>query len=450
MKKASWQGVWARWGLLASAVVLGAALILASWANYRSAQAARTALHYGQTRIFEGAFWGLLRDSFEPGDPDGMKGIVDSLLAQQAGNGLLHVSMLDEEGKVTALAGERDPEPLVDPRGETQGVGGYGIVEIGSRVRAFLLRPHRPPGESDREKRTPHPGRTERSGDEEPGDGPPRPPRPGGMVIEFEPVIAGDLVNQAKRVLFFGLAAAVVMMIVAVVSWIGSVRYERATERLEHERRLSLLGQMSAVLAHEIRNPLASLKGNAQLLAERLPSDSPDRGKADRVVLEASRLEALTSDLLDFARSGPLDHGPVDPSDLVRQSGGEIDPDGFDYDFAGAPHVWDLDALRMRQALTNLMHNARQASSPEGPRPSVAVRAEGESLVVTIRDHGAGLPGGQEDRIFDPFFTTRASGTGLGLSVARRIVEMHGGDVTARNHPDGGAVFRIEIPRGRD
>jgi signal transduction histidine kinase len=111
----------------------------------------------------------------------------------------------------------------------------------------------------------------------------------------------------------------------------------------------------------------------------------------------------------------------------------------------GAPDVWPLDGSRMRQALGNLLSNARQ-SAPAARAPRATVAGRDGSRVFEVRDFGPGLPHGSEDRIFEPFFTTRASGTGLGLAVARRVAEMHGGAITASNHPEGGAVFRILIP----
>src|SRR5439155_21048299 len=121
------------------------------------------------------------------------------------------------------------------------------------------------------------------------------------------------------------------------------------------ERRLASLGEMSAVLAHEIRNPLASLKGNAQLLAAMLPADDKPRAKADRVVDEALRLEQLTSDLLAFVRTGELQRAAVDPAQLVREAAAGL---AVEVDGTGAPRAWSLDAARMRQVVVNLLDNA--------------------------------------------------------------------------------------------
>jgi two-component system sensor histidine kinase HydH len=416
-------GALRRWGWLLITLVLGLALIFTSIANYRSARNATNTLHVGQGQILESSVWSVLH-----GDPENVRQEdLETLLTERANEGLRYVALLDDQGRIVFSAGEPDAEPLVDPR-HSSGRGGPGMVEVGSRVRMFISR--RP---------LPTPISTAPEAEQELGR------RPGGMILEFEPVVASQLIQRAARSLGFGFAAAVSMMLAAAVFWVMSLRYEQARRRLEDERRLSVIGEMSAVLAHEIRNPLTSLKGHAQLLAEQLSEESSERRKADRVIMEVTRLEALTADLLDFVRSGPLELTQVDPAELLQASAEEVDAQDFDLELKASPESWPLDARRLRQALTNLLRNARQAS-PQGARPVARVSTENGRLIFTVRDFGEGLPKGQEDRVFDPFFTTKTSGTGLGLSVARRIAELHGGSLTAQNHPQGGAVFRIELP----
>jgi two-component system, NtrC family, sensor histidine kinase HydH len=242
--------------------------------------------------------------------------------------------------------------------------------------------------------------------------------------------------------------AATLLTVAGFGFWVQSLRHEDARRRQEHRQRLSQLGEMSAVLAHEIRNPLASLKGNAQLLAERLAPGSRELQRAERVVNEATRLEALTSDLLDFARAGPVEHDAADPAALLRLAVEDVGQPGLAIDDANAPPRWTMDSKRIGQALANLLRNAVQVSP--GDRPPVAsVAEEAGQLVYTVRDFGPGLPDRDRERIFEPFYTTRTNGTGLGLAVARRATELHGGSISAANHPDGGAVFRLMIPRGR-
>lgn len=270
-------------------------------------------------------------------------------------------------------------------------------------------------------------------------------PRRFAFVMDFEPLVAERLASEARNTVVLSLLMAAALVAAALGLWRFSLRQEQIEQRLEQQRRLGALGEMSAVLAHELRNPLASLKGHAQLLAEHLGGGSPHRSKAELVVAEAQRLEALTADLLDFARTGPMDLKPADPSALLSRCADEVEHGGFVIRAEGAPATWPLDEGRMRQALTNVLRNARQAS-PAGTRPEATVGRENGSLVFTVRDFGAGVSPGEERKIFSPFYTTRTTGTGLGLAVALRVAEMHGGTITASNHPQGGAVFRIALP----
>jgi two-component system sensor histidine kinase HydH len=265
------------------------------------------------------------------------------------------------------------------------------------------------------------------------------------VLLEMEPVLSAALQARAARSLAVAIAGATILMLASLMFMRLSGQYQQARLRIEEQRRLSQLGEMSAVLAHEIRNPLASLKGNAQLLAERLPHDSKDRARADRVINEATRLETLTRDLLDFARTAPLRIRTVDPAEVLRTSIADVAEDGFDVDTSAAPATWMMDADRVRQTLVNILQNARQAASK--PLPQVRVYTARDRLVFEVSDAGPGLPDDGAARIFDPFFTTRTNGSGLGLAVARRVAEAHGGSITAENRAQGGATFRLELPR---
>src|SRR5690606_34572957 len=150
------------------------------------------------------------------------------------------------------------------------------------------------------------------------------------------------------------ILGATILGLAAVLFWRTSGKYQAALVRLEEQRRLTLLGEMSAVLAHEIRNPLASLKGNAQLLAERLPADSREHARADRVISEATRLEALTSDLLDFARSTTLERQLANPVAVLDDSITDVGNGMFDVDSSAAPAEWLVDRTRIRQSLVNI------------------------------------------------------------------------------------------------
>ena len=275
--------------------------------------------------------------------------------------------------------------------------------------------------------------------------GEPDHPAPPALVYEFEPLAANELRAGALQTLGIGGAVSLILIVTAAGLWRLTLRAERVKEARDRDRRLAALGELAAVISHEIRNPLTSMKGHAQLLAENLPAGSRDRDKAERVVREAVRLENLTTDLLSLVRTERVERRDVEPARLLREAVESVDGARVELDLAAAPPLWSLDPEKLHQVLTNLLRNAVQASS-EGEPAYASIAVEQGRLVFTVRDHGEGIPAGEEERIFEPFYTTRVRGTGLGLAVARRIVALHGGSVTAANHPDGGAVFRVAIP----
>jgi signal transduction histidine kinase len=141
-----------------------------------------------------------------------------------------------------------------------------------------------------------------------------------------------------------------------------------------------------------------------------------------------------------------MDLQRVQPAELLRAAAAQLPDGAITLDATAAPESWRLDGRRFSYAvLANLMRNAVQSSPANMPAAARAFVENGR-LVFTVRDFGDGLPLGQEARIFDPFFTTRTNGTGLGLALARRVAQLHGGKITATNAEGGGALFRVEIP----
>jgi two-component system sensor histidine kinase HydH len=163
------------------------------------------------------------------------------------------------------------------------------------------------------------------------------------------------------------------------------------------------------------------------------------------VVREAVRLEQLTADLLSFVRSEQVDRRDVDPAGVLEAAVDEVGAERIAIDATSAPGRWPLDARLMQRVLANLLRNALQAS-PDGTAEAT-LSAENGQLIFRVRDHGEGIASTERERIFEPFFTTRLRGTGLGLAVASRIVALHRGTITQTNHPDGGALFSVVIPR---
>lgn len=236
---------------------------------------------------------------------------------------------------------------------------------------------------------------------------------------------------------------------------LARVHYELkgSVERMKRSERLYAVGQLAAGLAHEIRNPIASITGAAGIL-ERNPEDPARRRTCiDIIVKECARLNRLLSSFLDFARPRPPSFKKVRLESLAESvielasHGAGKAPVEFRREFdPGLPEV-RCDGEQIKQVMLNLMINAVQAS-PEGGEIVVSVKPGNkiDSVIVAVRDHGCGMTPQQMEHLFDPFFTTKETGTGLGLPVAFQIVQQHGGRIWAEPSPDRGMTFAFELP----
>lgn len=229
-----------------------------------------------------------------------------------------------------------------------------------------------------------------------------------------------------------------------------ALREER--HRLDMTRRESLaqLGEMGAMLAHEIRNPLAGIKGFAQVIEKR-PQDARNGGFAARIVTETARLESLVNDLLTYARADTSAHPPVRLDELITHTVSLLRPEAeqLNVTITGeCPEGLQLSGNRDRlgQLLLNLGKNALQAMPQGGSLRITANAADGGVLTLAVTDSGHGI--GQDDlpRIFEPFFTTRARGTGLGLALCKKIVEEHRGSIRVESTAGCGTSLEIHLP----
>ena len=396
----------AGWSVVVVFLLIGIALLATVWTTRSSVNAASAAVGRGQALAVEQTVRASLADLEGPATSEDLEAIV----REHAEEGLRYLALLDNRGQIVAEAGR----PVGSGDGEVV-VRNRQLEEIDGRLRiqARALRRMRDGGRAWR------------------------------IVIELEPVQAAELRDSAALTLGVGALAAASLLGVAIVLVRREARRNAEERKRERERRLASLGEMSAVLAHEIKNPLASLKGNAQLLASMLPDGEKPRAKAARVVDEAVRLEKLTNDLLKFVRTGELQRAPTDPAALVREAAASV-PGEVEIDTGAAPAAWSLDPGRMREVIVNLVDNAVAA----GPPVRAAVRADRGRLVIEIADRGPGVAEEDREQIFEPFHTGKTQGTGLGLAVVRRVIEQHGGTIAALPNPGGGALFRAEIPEG--
>jgi len=403
-------GVVARWGLLCVSLLLSLGLVIATVKHYYDVRELEATLARGQVE----AFLRTVRERVPPIPGLANEEILQGIVDHHRSAGLRYVAFLDPQGSVLVSAGEPIMEgPLPEP----------DVLEIvGDRAR---LRAPPPPG-------------------------PPLPfdMRPPTVLLELEALAANTLLTRARQGIIASFVVAIVLMLAATVLWRVRARADRAEADLTRQRHLAALGEMSAVLAHEIRNPLAAAKGHSQLLAEQLPGGHDGRARADLVVEHIVRLEALVTQLLDFARSTELDRVDTSPVELLEEASRGVDGlERIAMETSDAPPSWSLDPTRMGQVMSNLLRNALEASPADGT-VEVAVGVDDRQLVLSVRDRGEGIAPGELGRIFEPFHTTRVRGTGLGLAIAQRIVQLHGGSIEARNHPEGGAIFRVNIPRG--
>jgi two-component system, NtrC family, sensor histidine kinase HydH len=227
-------------------------------------------------------------------------------------------------------------------------------------------------------------------------------------------------------------------------------------ERMKRSERLYAIGQLSAGLAHEVRNPLASIGGAAAILRKNSGSEERRQEFLEIIEKECLRLNRLLTNFLEFARPRPPQYqlaevGPILESvvDLAAHAVGR-QPIQLRTDTKPDVPAIACDPEQIKQVLLNLTINSLQAM-PDGGEIVLSTRVDGARVVIEVKDQGPGISPENLDRIFDPFFTTKDAGTGLGLSVAHQIVSQHGGILNAKNNFDRGATFSLSMPiqRGR-
>ncbi len=227
---------------------------------------------------------------------------------------------------------------------------------------------------------------------------------------------------------------------------------QKELERLVQEQQtLARVGELAAVVAHEVRNPLAAIKGVVEVIQTRFAADSPDRKVLGDLLLRVDSLDHLVSDLLIYARPVPPVFKAVALLDLVRETAALVASDpiaaGVRFDVHGDEATLPVDPAQMGRALLNLMTNAAQAMRHRGVVRVTGTRRP-EAYVVTVSDDGPGMDPEVAARCLEPFFTTKTRGTGLGLPIARRIVEEHRGALRVDSAPGRGTSVVIALPLG--
>ena len=225
-------------------------------------------------------------------------------------------------------------------------------------------------------------------------------------------------------------------------------------EQLKKTERLTAAGQLSASLAHEIRNPLASISGATGILARGQVSPAARAECLDILAKESQRLNKLLSNFLDFARPRLPRMQPASPYEIVQsvvalaQHSATDQQVTLQVEAESSNREIECDPEQIKQLLLNLILNAVQAT-PRGGLVTVRSFFAAESLCIQVADTGCGISSEAREHIFDPFFTTKENGTGLGLAIAANIAAQHGGSLTCRPNAASGAIFLLELPTSK-
>jgi two-component system sensor histidine kinase HydH len=224
-------------------------------------------------------------------------------------------------------------------------------------------------------------------------------------------------------------------------------------EELRHADRLAVLGELSATMAHEVKNPLAAVKGAVEILAD--SRTSPEEREEFLTVLEkeVERLARVVNNYLSLARRTPVQGGQADSREVVRSVVALVEGrarkqgKSFRVVYDGKERPVSLHPDLLRQVLLNLILNSLYATG-EGGTVTVETESRGEWLSIAVSDTGRGIPEKDMEKVFEPFYTTRPDGTGLGLPIVKRIVEESGGSVELESREGLGTRVRILLPIG--
>jgi signal transduction histidine kinase len=253
------------------------------------------------------------------------------------------------------------------------------------------------------------------------------------------------------------LMGALFVVLVFVVKRGESIIEQRAEERLRlkeqlsRAERMSAMGEMAAGISHEIRNPLGIIRSSAELLKKKVGKIDPSNALPDIIVEEASRLNGIITDFINFARPRSPKLSPCRLDDVIEKTltflAPQIEERGYTIEKAYQKPLPEImgDAPMLHQSLLNLFINAMQAM-PDGGSIRIDLRAEGGLARIEIEDTGHGIPADLTEKIWDPFFTTKDKGTGLGLGIVKNIIEAHGGSIRIVNRKTQGACVTIDLP----
>jgi signal transduction histidine kinase len=230
---------------------------------------------------------------------------------------------------------------------------------------------------------------------------------------------------------------------------------QEAEAAVRRSERLAALGQLSGGLAHELRNPLSTIRSSAEMLNQSVPKENGVAAElAGFISAEVDRINSLVTRFLEFARPLELRPAPAELSEVIDRAVTQLQraspPREVTVYKAYSPDVrpFSFDAELMERAVYNLLLNAAQAT-PAGGAITVKTRPMDSAVEISVIDRGAGIAVEHREDIFNPFFTTKADGVGLGLAIVSKIVDLHGGSMAVESEPGKGSVFHVYLPTER-
>src|SRR5687768_3473129 len=252
------------------------------------------------------------------------------------------------------------------------------------------------------------------------------------------------------------VGGAFVLLIAAGIAAWAYRRFVLLERRARHAERLAEIGSLTGGLAHEIKNPLSTVQLNLQLLREDLTPEVPGYSRLvsrlDTVHRETSRLREILDDFLRYAGRIELDRKPTELNGLLEELVDFFAPQAqiqrvqLRLKKHQTPLVADVDPKLIKQAVLNLLINGLQAIPPGGGELILSLSMQGRNAMIDVIDTGVGIPPEQVQHIFTAYYTTKKHGTGIGLAMARRIAEEHGGKIGVRSEVGKGSDFWIALP----
>jgi len=282
-------------------------------------------------------------------------------------------------------------------------------------------------------------------------------------------MIPPDQISELSLRLVFLAVVGYLTQRLAEANWTEARKAQAAAEQLaeanrslqeaeaavRRSERLAALGQLSAGLAHELRNPLGTIKASSEMLVKNIPKDNALAAElAGFISTEVDRTNSLVTRFLEFARPLELRLNQAELSELIDRAIAQLERNTPPYDLTVyrnySPDVrpFPFDAELLERVIYNLLINAAQATPPGGA-VTVKTRPVDGSVEISVIDRGAGIAPQDLESIFNPFFTTKKEGLGLGLAIVSRIVDLHGGKMAVESEPGKGSVFRVYLPTER-